>query len=385
MFPTDDKSIPRDLVLSVNGNLRLLDVDKTGNFIKQHLYILSDEEIKDGRTNFYTHDPLNDKILHIDHIKYFGSGNNPENGRCAFVTKDGTLSGTFHKEVIATTDPKLIADGILPISEQFIKDEYIPAYNKYGKVDEVEVEYTNYQVQLSSRVASDGNYEGWCPHCKKYEHWMGTGGMTCERCYIPKINPDGSIVCSLPMENLLNSSLDKMDSLLDKMYELVNNINTNMIIKNTKDISKKNVSDNKPVFIKRDNNILGVVYRCPDIGKWVAVSTWKVLEDIPALESLSMFIKTCYDKGYELQLSGTIPPEHGEDASDWEDKYGTSNESSQKKSVEELAKEYEVMVNTKKHKRDHGHGASYNPENSLLIRNAFIAGYKAKEEELKKE
>lgn len=29
MLPTNEKAIPRDLVLSINGNLRLLDVDKT--------------------------------------------------------------------------------------------------------------------------------------------------------------------------------------------------------------------------------------------------------------------------------------------------------------------------------------------------------------------
>jgi hypothetical protein len=65
--------------------------------------IVSDEEIRDGKTDFYTYDNLNHKVLHIEYIKYFGDSSN--NGRASFRTYYGTNSGTSHKEVIASSNP----------------------------------------------------------------------------------------------------------------------------------------------------------------------------------------------------------------------------------------------------------------------------------------
>lgn len=85
--------------------------------LNEHYYLLSNDEIKDGREYFWTYDHLNKKPLHISYIKYFGNENNGKgdvkNGRASFKTVDGTSSGTSHKEIIASTDN---IDGLPKIS-----------------------------------------------------------------------------------------------------------------------------------------------------------------------------------------------------------------------------------------------------------------------------
>lgn len=147
MLPTNEKAIPRDLVLSVNNNLRLLDVDKTGNFTKQHLYILSDEEIKEGDWCIG-----NDKIHAKSPDEFFiaqctsvvngwiylegheGEGNNPD----------------YTKKIIATTNtslkfgedfPGVIRYKTLPQPSQSFIEKYVAEYNKGNMITDVLVEY----------------------------------------------------------------------------------------------------------------------------------------------------------------------------------------------------------------------------------------------------
>lgn len=75
-----------------------------------------------------------------------------------------------------------------------------------------------------------------------------------------------------------------------------------MLIKNIKDITKEVIKRNKPIFIKYKGDIVGIVYRHSDIGKWVAVSTWSNLVNIVPCESLKTFIKLCHEKEHELHI-----------------------------------------------------------------------------------
>ena len=94
------------------------------------------------------------------------------------------------KKIIATTDKSL---GLPLIHDSFLSP-YIKAYNEGKQIKEADLEFDNYIVKMSSNVASDGHYEGTCPQCKSYAHWMGTGGMTCDKCYVIKTRPDNTVI-----------------------------------------------------------------------------------------------------------------------------------------------------------------------------------------------
>ena len=151
MLPTDKHSV---LSKQDSGHLyNYHKLTKTKRGINQNLYIVTDDEIKEGRTNFFTYDPLNKKVHHIDYIKYFGNENggkgSPENGRASFITMQGTSSGTSHKEIIATTDPELNTwqdfedEGATFLHEVLPQPSkaFIEKYCEVGGIDEVDVEY----------------------------------------------------------------------------------------------------------------------------------------------------------------------------------------------------------------------------------------------------
>lgn len=71
--------------------------------------------------------------------------------------------------------------------------EFIELYCKQGGMNSVEIEYETLPIQYSSKVAYDGNYEGYCPICKDYSHWMGSDGMRCYKHEKPKIY-DGNFI-----------------------------------------------------------------------------------------------------------------------------------------------------------------------------------------------
>lgn len=101
----------------------------------QHLYILSDEEIKEGdwciNKNGVLFKQETDKIFPL----FNGS-----------------------KKVIATTDPKLHKDGIAKIPITFI-EEYITEYNKGNIIELVNVEYQRYweynDINFSHKTLSE--------------------------------------------------------------------------------------------------------------------------------------------------------------------------------------------------------------------------------------
>ena len=89
----------------------------------QHLYIISDDEIKENNTHFYN--PHSGQ-LHI-------SGNHTD---YIAINKNGC------KKIIATTDVSL---GLPQPSQQFI-EKYIEEYNKDNIITDVLVEYENVYI-----------------------------------------------------------------------------------------------------------------------------------------------------------------------------------------------------------------------------------------------
>ncbi len=110
----------------------------SGLYVAQHLYILSNEEIKEGDWYF-----ANNNIFRADDI--FNEGNNPN----------------IHKypKIIATTNPELMDNNVLcndiqlpQIPQSFI-EKYISEYNKENKIKWVDVEYEEIvgDIQLAGR------------------------------------------------------------------------------------------------------------------------------------------------------------------------------------------------------------------------------------------
>ena len=120
----------------------------------KHDYIITiDDEIRDGRTNFFTYDNLNDNVLHIDYIKYFGNDNdgkgNPANGRASFRTYNGTSSGISHKEVIAanmfTGLPKI--DFSKLSKEECEEIDYFDIRSELDNISKIPFDDTDLEVQ----------------------------------------------------------------------------------------------------------------------------------------------------------------------------------------------------------------------------------------------
>ena len=99
-------------------NVEFNNVLSPNNWIYQHLYIISDDEIKENNTHFYN--PHSGQ-LHI-------SGNHTD---YIAINKNGC------KKIIATTDVSL---GLPQPSQQFIQ-KYIEEYNKGNIITNVLVEY----------------------------------------------------------------------------------------------------------------------------------------------------------------------------------------------------------------------------------------------------
>lgn len=117
VLPTDKPS--RLFVSSRDGKIKLTGHTKDFVGIKQHIYITSDEEIKEGDWMYY---------------KHFGED---------IVTKYNTWGGQntnvnehkdYYKKIILTTDQDLIADGL-----QAIDDTFLEWFVKNPSCEEVEI------------------------------------------------------------------------------------------------------------------------------------------------------------------------------------------------------------------------------------------------------
>jgi hypothetical protein len=119
---------------------KLFDSDfgsKTDNWFNQHLYILSDDEIKEGDWMFHI---LDNKPVRYDGIS--GSGF-PYGYKKIIASTDSSLTFLFN-------NPQKISNRIyksLPSIPQLFIDKYVSENNKGNKIEEVMVEYEEVFIQ----------------------------------------------------------------------------------------------------------------------------------------------------------------------------------------------------------------------------------------------
>jgi len=138
VLPTEKPS--RLMIDTIENKLYLqpILINKTINVLPQHIYITSDEEIKEGVNQWYL-----DKLL-----------NKPRNS-------SGSQYGEKQNVIILTTDQDLIADGVQSIDDEFLEwfvknpsCEYVEVEKKsYIEIKEISyegdfqnVEYVNYKI-----------------------------------------------------------------------------------------------------------------------------------------------------------------------------------------------------------------------------------------------
>jgi len=142
-------------------------VHKTNIYQPQHLYILSDDVIKEGDW-------------------YYEEFDGREIG---LAGKDEVKEAHLYKKIIATTNLDLIKEGVLPINNKWLK-EYCN-----NPVDEVLVEYYNpYEKLIGNKIGSNiGNF------------------TLKESSFKLKISSDGTIVIKYT---------ETWDTIEDKMFEV---------------------------------------------------------------------------------------------------------------------------------------------------------------------
>lgn len=145
---------------TLNGSFR----DIYTSFVPQHIYILSDDEIKEGDWFIWDNDDSIQKAV-SDSQAYtdcYGKGSFSIN-MCAI--------GKEAKKIIATTNPDLIKEGIASIDDEFIK-QYCD-----NPIEEVNVEY-EYKENINERI---------------YGKSIVIGDVTNQR-EEPKLSSNGSII-----------------------------------------------------------------------------------------------------------------------------------------------------------------------------------------------
>jgi hypothetical protein len=108
----------------------------------QHIYITSDEEIKDG-----------DWVLNIEENTIF----KPSNDEIYDIKNSEAKYYEYCKKIILTTDPDLIKDGV-----QDIDDEFLEWFVKNPSCEKVEVDSTCKCVTCNSSVKSSCDYAYKC-------------------------------------------------------------------------------------------------------------------------------------------------------------------------------------------------------------------------------
>lgn len=160
MLPTNEKATVGSIVTRPSDNrmatVNVLTKDDTQPCIHQHLYFLSDEEIKDGEYGFC--------------MNLFNRGNQPyqiifkmdSEQRQAMIELGGQKNANVFK-IIATTDKSLIVakdteivsiEYNLPQPSQSFIEKFVEEYNKGNVITEVLVEYHEdiyFQDELQAR------------------------------------------------------------------------------------------------------------------------------------------------------------------------------------------------------------------------------------------
>ena len=128
MLPTNEKAKFNDLVIHPIGGLLVQFKFQNCTEVAQHLYFLSDEEIKVG--DWMLHN------LEEKPIQWNGEETNP--------------SVYGYKKIIATTDKSIILPErfpsftYLPQPSQSFIEKFVEEYNKGNRITEVMVEYEEY-------------------------------------------------------------------------------------------------------------------------------------------------------------------------------------------------------------------------------------------------
>jgi hypothetical protein len=170
ILPTDKLS---RLGLHKNGALELHSSALTKNlphYNPQHIYITSDEEIKEGDWCYYLNNlgggntvcqaykHSEDKRMLFDngnHNRKIGEGITPLSGEC--------------KKIILTTDQDLIKDGV-----QAIDDEFLEWFVKNPSCEEVEIENTCLEVRVCDCAMNENclkpGYKIIIPQEKQKQH-----------------------------------------------------------------------------------------------------------------------------------------------------------------------------------------------------------------------
>ena len=143
-------------------------------FLPQHLFLLSNEVIKDGDYAYNIYHP-NEGILLIGES----------------VTLDYVSIRKQYKKIIASTYPKL--KNVPGLSDDFIK-LYVTTYNSGLSVENIEIEFEGFECVNKHYM----NYQTTCvyPHCKQMNYPK------------IKINSDNKIFLSLKIEK--NYSRDQV-------------------------------------------------------------------------------------------------------------------------------------------------------------------------------
>lgn len=200
MLPTD-KNVFSPIYLDAQNRWKKLTYSSRGSHVDKyhHLYILSDEEIKEG--DWYIHSGIDGQGKSYSTINYcvkptriptdeqYNSLVSPEFNRDTLFV-DGMFAKDC-KKIIATTDKSLspfmgfdtesgkdLSDYIPSIPQSFI-DYYIAEYNKGNVITEVEVEYEKYMT------------DGWIPSYNDPDN-IGCA-PNAEFDYRLKVNPDNTI------------------------------------------------------------------------------------------------------------------------------------------------------------------------------------------------
>lgn len=174
MLPTNQKSksFTRNLVdtLYLNNEKKI----STEQYIIQHLYIISDDEIKEGDWKYDF--KLNIIIKHGSYI---------DGCKKIIATTNTSLNYIKHDDTVPYPKGEQV---FLPQPSQQFIEKYIESYNKGEIIIDVLVEYENYE--MNSIVNYRGNYDFKCPNCKNNidDLMFSKQSTLCNQCDKLKIN-----------------------------------------------------------------------------------------------------------------------------------------------------------------------------------------------------
>ena len=152
LLPTDK---PSRLIQAEDDELMLLNelYENTYN-INKHIYITSDEEIKEGDYVLYYEDKISQVLgINIDELK---------------LDRGGVWRSSC-KKIILTTDQDLIKDGV-----QAIDDEFLEWFVKNSTCEFVEIDEKS-SDEIEKELGIYGHYIGLTE--SEYNEWLTNGGL----------------------------------------------------------------------------------------------------------------------------------------------------------------------------------------------------------------